>query len=93
MINSTLLNNLLIYSQSNAEALWAHLQTFIRISGPVLIFTNYQRTVMFQISYNQNLAFQITEPDSSYMRLYRNNYNISLFLQIDNLLNSLTQSI
>ena len=66
-----------MYSQSNTEILWAYLQTFIRISSPALIFTNYQRTVMFQISYDQNLAFQITEPDSPYMRLYGNNYNIS----------------
>ena len=48
---------------------------------------------MSQISYNQNIASQITEPNSPYIKLYGNDYNISLFLQIDNLLNSLTQSI
>ena len=45
---------------------------------------------MFQISSNQDLAFQITKPNSSYMRLHENNYNISPFLQIDNSLNFLT---
>jgi len=48
---------------------------------------------MFQIYSNQDLASQITKPDSPYMRLYKNNYNISPFLQIDNSLNFLTQSI
>ena len=45
---------------------------------------------MFQISSNQNPTSQIAELDSLYMRLHRNNYDISLFLQIDNSLNFLT---
>ena len=59
----------------------------------MLVFANYQRTIMFQISSNQDLAPQISKPDSPYKRLYKNNCNISLSLQINNSLNFLTQSI
>jgi len=62
----------------------------MEISNLILVFANYQRTVMFQISSNQNPTSQIVELDSLYMRLHRNNYDISLFLQIDNSLNFLT---
>jgi len=41
ILNSILPDNLLIYGQPNAEALWAYLQTLIEIPGPVLIFANY----------------------------------------------------
>jgi len=58
----------------------------------MLVFTNYQRIVMFQISSDQDFASQITEPDSPYIRLYENNCDISLFLHINDSLNSLTQS-
>jgi len=56
----------------------------------MLVFANYQRIIIFQISSNQDLASQIAKADSSYMRFYENNHNISLFLQIDNLLSFLT---
>jgi len=46
----------------------------------MLVFANYQRTIIFQISSNQDLASQIAKPDSPYMRLYENNHNISLSL-------------
>jgi len=62
------------------------------ISSLVLIFANYQRTIIFQISSNQNFVSQITKLNFSYIRLYKNNCNITLSLQIDKLLNSLTQS-
>ena len=47
---------------------------------------------MFQIPSNQNTVSHIAESNSPYIRLYENNYNISLSLQINNLLNSLTQT-
>ena len=93
ILNFILLNNLLIYIQSNTKTLWAYLQTFMKTSGLVLVFTNYQRIVIFQISSDQNSAFQIAKFNSSYIRLHGNNCDIPLFLQIDNSLNSLTQSI
>ena len=52
VLNSTLLNNLLMYSQPNAEIFWAHLWTFMEIPGLASVFTNYQRTITFQISDN-----------------------------------------
>ena len=91
ILNFILLNNLLIYIQSNTKTLWAYLQTFMKTSGLVLVFTNYQRIVIFQISSDQNSAFQIAKFNSSYIRLHGNNCDIPLFLQIDNSLNSLTQ--
>jgi len=93
VLNFILLDNLLMYIQSNTKTLWAHLQTFMKTSGLVLVFTNYQRIVIFQISSDQNSAPQIAKSNSSYIRLYGNNCDISLFLQIDSSLNSLTQSI
>jgi len=57
-----------------------------------LIFAGYQRTIIFQISSDQNVVSQITKLNFPYMRLYKNNCDILLFLHIDNLLNSLTQS-
>ena len=39
------------------------------------VFANYQKTVIFQISSDQNPTSQITKSYSSYMRLYGNNYN------------------
>jgi len=83
----------LIYIQSNTKTLWAYLQTFMKTSGLVLVFTNYQRIVIFQISSDQNSAFQIAKFNSSYIRLHGNNCDIPLFLQIDNSLNFLTQFI
>jgi len=62
------------------------------ISSPMPVFANYQRTVIFQISSNQDFASQIAKLDSSYMRLYENNCDIPLSLQINDSLNSLTQS-
>ena len=56
----------------------------------MLVFANYQRIIIFQISSNQNLASQIAKPNSSYIRFCENDHNISLSLQIDNLLISLT---
>ena len=82
ILNSILPDNLLILGQPN---LW----TLIAIPGLVLIFANYQRTIIFQISSNQDLVSQITKLN---IRLYKNNCNITLSLQIDKLLNSLTQS-
>jgi len=56
----------------------------------MLVFANYQRIVMFQISNDQNFTSQIAKPDFFYIKLYENNCNIPLFLQIDDLLNFLT---
>ena len=39
--NSTLPDNLLMYGQFNTEILWAHLQTFIKISSLASIFADY----------------------------------------------------
>jgi len=61
VLNFTLLDNLLIHGQSNAEALWAHFWTLMGIPGPVLIFADYQRIIISQISSNQNFVSQITE--------------------------------
>ena len=47
---------------------------------------------MFQIFSDQDFASQITKSDSTYMRLYENNCDIPLSLQIDDSLNSLIQS-
>jgi len=58
----------------------------------MLVFADCQKSVIFQIPSDQNPVLQITEPDSLYMRIYENNCNISLFLQIDDSLDSLTQS-
>jgi len=41
VLNSTLPDNLLIYSQPNAEALWAHLWTLMRMFGLASIFADY----------------------------------------------------
>jgi len=92
VLNFTLLNNLLIHSQPNAEALWAYLWTLIETASLVSVFADCQRTITFQISSDQDFASQITEFDFLCIRLYRNNCNIPLFLQIDDLLNFLTQS-
>jgi len=45
---------------------------------------------MFQIYSDQDLAPQIAKPDSPYIRLYGNNCDVPLFLQINDLLNFLT---
>ena len=67
-LNSTLLDNLLMHSQPNTEALWTYLQTLIKMSSSVSVFAdNYQRTITFQISGDWNLAFQIAELDFLYM--------------------------
>ena len=47
ILNSTLLDNLLMYAWPNTEALWTHLQTLIEIYGSVLVFADYQRTITF----------------------------------------------
>ena len=67
--NSTLLENLTIHGQSDTETIQAYLQTFIGIPGSMSVFNEYQKTAIFQISSNQNFAFQITKLNSSYMRL------------------------
>ena len=41
ILNLTLLDNLLIYSQLNAKTLWAYLWTLIEISSLATIFANY----------------------------------------------------
>jgi len=41
VLNSTLPDNLLIYRQPNAETLWAHLWTLMRMFGLASIFANY----------------------------------------------------
>jgi len=48
---------------------------------------------MSQISSDQDSIFQITKLNPLYIRFHGNNYDVSLSLQIDDLLNSLTQSI
>jgi len=58
----------------------------------MLVFAHYKKTVIFQIFSDQDSTFEITEPDFSHIRLYENNCDIPLFLQIDNSLKSLTQT-
>jgi len=41
ILNSILLDNLLIYGWSNAKALWAYLQTLMETSGLISIFADY----------------------------------------------------
>ena len=81
-----------MYSQPNAEIFWAHLWTFIEIPGLALVFTNYQRTITFQISDNQNPTFQITELDSLYTRLCRNNCDIPSVLRTIAFLSAISHS-
>ena len=47
ILNFTLLDNLLIYSQPNTEIFWTSLQILIRIPSLVLVFAIYQRIVIF----------------------------------------------
>ena len=39
-----------MYGQPNVKALWAYLWTLIETPSLVLIFADYQRTIIFQIS-------------------------------------------
>jgi len=55
-LNFILPDNVLMHGQPNAETLWAHLWTLIEISGPALIFADYQKTIIFQISSNQDFV-------------------------------------
>jgi len=64
----------------------------MEIPDLVLIFADYQRKIMFQISNDQNFLSQITEFNFPYIKLYENNCDIFFLLQIDDSLNSLTQS-
>ena len=41
VLNSTFLDNLLMYGQPDTEALWAHFWTLMETSGPVSIFADY----------------------------------------------------
>jgi len=45
-----------MHSQPNAEAFWAYLQTLMRIPGSALIFADYQKTIIFQISSDQGFV-------------------------------------
>ena len=81
VLNSILLDNFLMYGQPNVKTLWAHLWTLIEISSSVLIFANYQRTIIFQISGDQDSTSQIAELDFLYMRLYRNDCDVSSVLR------------
>ena len=81
VLDFTLLNNLLMYNQPNTKALWAHLWTLMWMPGLLSIFTDYQRTITFQISSDQDSAFQIAKLDCLYIRLHRNNCNIPSFLR------------
>jgi len=56
ILNSILPDNLLMHGQLNTEALWTYLWTFIETPGLVSVFADYQRTVIFQISSNQDPA-------------------------------------
>ena len=42
ILNSTLLDNLLMYKQPNIEALWIYLWTLIEIPSPASVLANYQ---------------------------------------------------
>ena len=48
----------------------------MEMSDLTSVFTNYKRIINFQISSDQNPTFQITELDSLYIRLYKNNCDI-----------------
>ena len=56
------------------------------------IFNNYQRTITFQISGDQDLILQITKLNSLYTRLYGNNCNISSVLRAMTLLSAIPYS-
>ena len=56
ILNFILPDNLLMYGQLNAEALWTYLWTLIETSGLASVFADYQRTIIFQISGNQDPA-------------------------------------
>ena len=65
-----------MYGQPNVKALWAYLWTLIETPSPVLIFANYQRTIIFQISSDQDFTSQIAELDFLNMRLYGNDCDV-----------------
>jgi len=56
ILNSILPNNLLMHGQLNAGALWTYLWTLIETPGLASVFADYQRTIIFQISSNQDPA-------------------------------------
>ena len=92
VLNSILPDNLLIYGQPNAKTFQAYFQTLIEMSSPALIFTDYQRTIMFQISSDQDPAPQIAELDSLYIRLHENDYNVLSTLRVITLLSIISHS-
>ena len=92
VLNSILPDNLLIHGQPNAKIFWAYLQTLIEMSGPASIFTDYQRTIIFQISSDQDPALQIAELDFLYIRLHKNDYNILSALRVMTLLSTISHS-
>ena len=65
-----------MHSQPNAEALWAYIWTIMEISSLASIFADYQRTITFQISSDQDPALQIAELNFFYTRLCENNCNV-----------------
>ena len=77
----TLLDNLLIHDQPNTEALWAYLWTLMGMPGLAPIFADYQRTIMFQISDDQDSTFQIAKLDFFYTRLYGNDCDVLFALR------------
>ena len=92
VLNSILPDNLLIYGQPNAKTFQAYFQTLIEMSGSASIFTDYQRTIMFQISSDQDPAPQIAELDSFYIRLHENDYNVLSALGVITLLSTISHS-
>ena len=92
VLNSTLPDNLLMYNQPNTKALQAHSQTLMEISGPASIFADYQRTITFQISGNQDPASQIAELDSLETKLHGNNCDIPFVLILITLLSAIPHS-
>ena len=53
----------------------------MKMSDLISFFANYKRIIDFQISSDQNSTFQITKLDSLYIRLYRNNCDVSSTLR------------
>jgi len=61
----------------------------MEMPSPALIFANYQRTIMLQVSSDQNSALQIAELDFLYTRLYRNDCDIPSALRAMTLLSAI----
>jgi len=79
-----------MHSQPNAEALWAYLWTIMEIPSLASIFVDYQRTITFQISGDQDPAPQIAELNFLYTRLCENNCDVLFWKQCLFYLQSLT---